>query len=250
MTIRKTLKNDISDITAEQLEEIRKELFYSYQHRWHDHKGERTRFILKSRQIGTTYYFAWEALEDAIITGSNQIFLCSSNGECEIYLMYILQFAKQYFDIELKGDEIIELSNGALLIFWTPDSLTASHDGNVYINEPFWMTTFETINIIASGMAAKKIHRKTYFSSLSVENHPAYLIWNGEHYNRKNKGKDLVNIDHKIIKYGQVGLDNIWRNVVTVKDAIEQGSDLFDIASLRNEYSQAEFNRFFMCCFN
>ncbi|MCO1337285.1 terminase family protein, partial [Microbulbifer sp. OS29] len=66
------------EITAEQLEEIRKELFYGYQHRWHDHKSERTRFILKSRQIGATYYFAWEAFEDAIITGDNQIFLSAS----------------------------------------------------------------------------------------------------------------------------------------------------------------------------
>ena len=39
---------------------------------------QRIRNILKSRQIGATYYFAGEAFEQAVLTGDPQIFLSAS----------------------------------------------------------------------------------------------------------------------------------------------------------------------------
>ncbi|MGK7630792.1 terminase large subunit domain-containing protein, partial [Salmonella enterica] len=40
--------------------------------------GQLVRNILKSRQIGATWYFAFEAFENAVMTGDPQIFLSAS----------------------------------------------------------------------------------------------------------------------------------------------------------------------------
>ncbi|WP_445357296.1 terminase large subunit domain-containing protein [Microbulbifer sp. ANSA002] len=247
---KKKAKNDISDITAEQLEKIRKELFYEYQHRWHENKDQRTRFILKSRQIGATYYFAWEAFEDAILSGDNQIFLSASRSQAEVFKAYIIKFARDYFDIELKGAECIELSNGAELRFVSTNGRTAqSYHGHLYIDEVFWIPDFANLNKVASAMASQKKWRKTYFSTPSVKSHGAYPMWSGERYNDRRKNKVKFDLSRETLKHGQRGPDKIWRNIVTVEDAAEQGCDLFDIDELRDEYNEAEFNNLFMCAF-
>lgn len=247
---KKPEKNDISNITAEQLETIRKELFYDYQHTWWDNKHQRTRFILKSRQIGATYYFAWEAFEDAVLTGDNQIFLSASKAQAEIFKAYIIGFAKKYFDIELKGGDCITLSNGAELRFVSTNGRTAQgYHGHLYVDEVFWIPDFVKLNKLASGMAAHKKWRKTYFSTPSLKTHGAYALWSGEKFNENRKTKIDIDITHAALKDGAVGPDKIWRNIVTVEDAEAKGCDLFDIDELRMEYSDAEFNNLFMCAF-
>jgi uncharacterized protein YjcR len=252
---KRTSKNDISSITPEQLEAVRKELFYGYQHRWHDHKDERTRFILKSRQIGATFYFAWEAFEDAILTGDNQVFLSASRNQADIFKAYIIKFAREYFDIELKGTDVIELTNDgkpwADLRFVSTNGRTAQgYHGHLYIDEVFWIPDFEKLNKLATGMASQKKWRKTYFSTPSVKSHGAYTLWNGDKYNeRRTKNPVEFDLTHDTLKDGLRGPDKIWRNIVTVKDAEAQGCNLFDISQLIEEYSEAEFNNLFMCAF-
>ncbi|NVH69973.1 terminase, partial [Burkholderia pseudomallei] len=75
---------------------------------------QRTRNILKSRQIGATWYFAREALVDALDTDRNQIFLSASKAQAHVFKQYITQFARAAADIELTGDPII-LPSGATL---------------------------------------------------------------------------------------------------------------------------------------
>ncbi|WP_299594325.1 terminase family protein [uncultured Microbulbifer sp.] len=247
---KRKARNDVSEITPEMLEAVRKELFYDYQHRWHDNKDQRTRFILKSRQIGATYYFAWEAFEDAILSGENQIFLSASRAQAEIFKAYIIKFAREYFEIELKGAETIELSNGAELRFVSTNGRTAQgYHGHLYVDEVFWIPDFERLNKLASGMAAHKKWRKTYFSTPSVKSHGAYPMWCGERYNEKRKTKVEFDLSREALKGGALGPDKIWRNIVTVEDAAEQGCDLFDIDELKIEYTEAEFNNLFMCAF-
>ena len=244
------IKNDLSGITAEALEKVRKELFYDYQHCWYDNKCQRTRFILKSRQIGATFYFAWEAFEDAIITGDNQIFLSASKNQAEIFKAYMIGFAKKYFDVELKGSDCITLSNGAELRFVSTNGRTAQgYHGHLYVDEVFWIPDFEKLNKLASGMAAHKKWRKTYFSTPSIKTHGAFTLWSGEKYTEKLKNKVEFDLRHETLKNGALGADKIWRNIVTVVDAQEKGCDLFDIDELRIEYSDAEFNNLFMCAF-
>lgn len=244
------IKNDISSITAEALGKIRKDLFYDYQHTWFDNKHQRTRFILKSRQIGATFYFAWEAFEDAIITGENQIFLSASKNQAEIFKAYMIGFARKYFDLDLKGTDCITLSNGAELRFVSTNGRTAQgYHGHLYIDEVFWIPDFKKLNTLASGMAAHKKWRKTYFSTPSIKSHGAYTLWSGEKFNENRKAKAEFDLSHEALKNGALGADKIWRNIVTVVDAQEKGCDLFDIDELRIEYSEAEFNNLFMCAF-
>ena len=273
-------KNDISEITNEKLDSIRNELFFGYQHNWHKHKDERTRFILKSRLIGATYYFAWEAFEDAVLTGDNQVFLSASRKQADVFKAYIIKFAQEYFDIELKvveerralgcvtrcvycqskpsnkdcedcGTEIndvIELKKDgkpwAELRFV---STVKDYYGHLYIDEVFWIPDFEKRSKVAT--ASQKRWRETYFSTPSVKNHGAFPLWSGEKFNKDRKNKVEFDLKHETLKHGFTGPDNIWRNIVTIVDAEEQGCDLFDIEQLKIEYTKAVFNNLFMCAF-
>ena len=247
-------KNEVGSITAEQLAEVRNELFFEYQQLWFANREHRTRFILKSRQIGATFYFAWEAFEDAILTGDNQIFLSASKAQAGVFKAYILQFALKYFDVELKGGDCIELTKDgkpwAELRFVSTNSRTAQgYHGHLYFDEVFWTPDFEKLNKLASGMASQKKWRKTYFSTPSVKTHGAYTIWNGDKYNSRLKHKVKFDLSPETLAAGIVGRDKIWRNAITVKDAERGGCDLFDIAELQDEYSKHEFDNLFMCKF-
>lgn len=250
---KKKVKNDVSGINQEQLDEIRNSIFkWGYQKRWHKNKNRRRRFILKSRQIGATYYFAWEAFEDAIANGDNQVFISASKKQAEYFKGYIIAFALEHFDLELSGSDKIVLSNGAELIFLSTNARTAQgFHGHLYIDEVFWMPDFERLNKLVTGGSSQKHWRKTYFSTPSVKSHGAYPMWTGERWKEGGKGRQDYTFDlaHKTLKDGQLGHDKIWRNVVTVKDAQAEGCDLFDIDQLLDEYSESEFNNLFMCAF-
>lgn len=249
-------KNDISSITPDMLDDVREKIFFGYQKLWYEKKNDpetrRNRFILKSRQIGATYYFAFEALDDAIRTGDNQIFLSASRDQAEVFKAYIIAFALEHFKIELKGQGVIVLSNGAELRFLSTNSNTAqSYHGHLYKDEVFWIPNYRKLNKVASGMAAHKKWRRTDFSTPSAISHEAYAVWSGELYNKKLPEKNRVDFDisHAALKDGWLGPDKIWRHMVTVEDAEAQGCNLFDIDELRLEYSEDDFNNLFMCKF-
>src|SRR5690348_2734875 len=61
---RKAKRNEFSEEEAAQLRRKFHESLFVYQQRWQSSADERTRMILKSRQIGATWYFAREALDD------------------------------------------------------------------------------------------------------------------------------------------------------------------------------------------
>ena len=253
---KKKIKNDISGITEEMIKDVLDSLFFDYQIKWWEAKNNpetrRNRFILKSRQIGATYYFAFEALADAILTGDNQIFLSASRDQAEVFKAYIIAFALEHWDVELKGQGVITLSNGAELRFLSTNSRTAqSYHGHLYIDECFWIPDFEKMWKVASGMAAHKKWRRTLFSTPSAISHQAYPMWSGEKYNQKRSESKQAEFDvtHKALKNGLLGADKIWRHSVTVKDAEAQGCTLFDIEELQTEYSQDDFANLFMCRF-
>ena len=88
------VKNDISHITPEMCQPFIDSLF-GYQKHLRNNKHHDIRNLLKSRQIGATYYFSFEALEDAIFSGDNQIFLSASKRQAEIFKTYIIKMARQ-----------------------------------------------------------------------------------------------------------------------------------------------------------
>ncbi|MBI1771849.1 MAG: terminase, partial [Burkholderiales bacterium] len=249
---KKPTRNDYSDDQRDQLLEAFRDSLFDYQKVWLRNGHERTRVILKSRQIGATWYFAREALADAMETGRNQIFLSASKAQAHVFKQYIIQFAKEAAGIELAGDPIV-LPNGAHLYFLGTNARTAQgYHGNFYFDEFFWTHKFQELNKVASGMALHKQWRKTYFSTPSSITHEAYPFWTGELFNKRRPKKDQVNIDisHKRLAFGFTGEDKMWRQIVTIMDAQAGGCDLFDIDELRTyEYSPDQFENLLMCQF-
>jgi uncharacterized protein YjcR len=224
---------------------------FKYQLSWWQNSQERTRAILKSRQIGATWYFAREALIDALETGRNQIFLSASKAQAHIFRGYIVAFVKEVLDIDLKGDPIV-LPNGATLYFLGTNARTAQgYHGNFYFDEFFWTQSFDQLNKVASGMAMHKHWRKTYFSTPSSLQHQAYAFWSGNRINKRRSKADRIELDlsHDRLAGGFTGEDKIWRQIVTVLDAAKGGCDLFDLAELRFEYSDEEWDNLLMCGF-
>lgn len=248
---RKPLRNAFSDEQAEKFRELFRDRQFDYQRKWYAAGLEhRIRDILKSRQIGATYFFSSEALDDALSTGRNQIFLSASKAQAYVFRQYIIEAAREV-DVDLTGDPIA-LPNGASLYFLGTNARTAqSYHGNLYMDEYFWIPNFQELRKVASGMSMHKKWRQTYFSTPSSLAHEAYQFWNGSLYNRGRKKEDRVTvpIDHAALFDGLACADGQWRQIVTVLDAVAAGCDLFDVDQLRMEYSPEEWANLLMCEF-
>ncbi len=247
-------KNDISELQPEDFEEWLASLF-SYQRLARDIKNDpkmpRTRNILKSRQVGFTYGTAGEAFEDAVLTGENQIFVSATRAQAEVFRAYIIKIAHEFWGIELTGNPIV-LSNGAGLYFLATNSNSAqSRSGNVYIDEYFWIRDFKKLSDVASACATQTRFRKTYFSTPSSKNHPAYPFWTGDAW-RGEKGtrKNIDFPSNKELKDGgRVCPDKQWRYIIDVHDAVKGGCNLIDAAELEEEYSPDAFRNLYKCEF-
>jgi uncharacterized protein YjcR len=251
-TRKQPARNAVSEAQQEELVAAFMKSLFPYQMKWY-RSGlvNRVRNLLKSRQIGATWYFAREGLVDALETGRNQIFLSASKAQAHLFKGYIKEFAADVADVELQGDPIV-LPNGATLYFLGTNSRTAqSYHGNVYMDEYFWIPKFQEFRTVASGMAMHKHWRLTYFSTPSTVSHEAYSYWTGELFNRGRAAADKIKLDvsHGALKDGRSCEDGQWRQVVTVLDALAAGCDKFDIEQLRQEYSADEFLNLLMCEF-
>ena len=245
-----TIKNDISHVTDEMFEPFLATLF-DYQHTLRNAiDKQKVRMLLKSRQIGATYYFAFEGLEQAIKTGDNQIFLSASKRQAQIFKTYIIKMAKEYFDVELKGDPIV-LSNGAELHFLSTNKNTAQgYHGHVYGDEFAWLRNFEEFYTVSSAMATHKKWRETYFSTPSSKFHEAYQFWSGDMWKGNDRKRQLVSFPttEQLRNGGMICPDGAWRYVVTIEDAVKGGAGvLFDIEALKEKYSSHAFKQLFMC---
>lgn len=244
-------RNVVEPEQQERLIERFESTMFGYQRTWYEAgKHHRIRDLLKSRQIGATYFFAFEAFIDALVTGRNQIFMSASKAQAHVFKQYIIQFAKDE-GVELKGDPMV-LPNGAHLYFLGTNARTAqSYHGNTYMDEYFWIHGFLEFRKVASGMAMHKKWRQTYISTPSSLTHPAYAFWSGANFNRGKPKADRVEIDlsHANLSGGKLCADGQWRQIVTVEDAVLGGCDLFDLDQLRGEYSEEEYRNLLMCEF-
>ncbi|HBC8831961.1 terminase large subunit domain-containing protein [Citrobacter freundii] len=250
----KKAKTPKNHFTEEQITQLRALIFdslYEHQKRWFKQWNRRNRFILKSRQIGATWYFAREALLRALETGNNQIFLSASRAQAFQFKRFIQKLARE-IGVELKGGDAIELSNGAILYFLGTSAATAqSYTGDLYLDEAFWISNFIKLRSVAAGMATQKGLRRTYFSTPSSEEHEAYPFWTGDQFNESRRRSDRVDIDtsYKALKNGKLCGDNIWRQIVTLEDAMKLGFDLVDIDEIRSENSLDEYANLYGCTF-
>lgn len=249
---KKPKRNEFTEEQIEKLTEAFLDGCFDYQRDWYRAGNQRTRAILKSRQIGATYYFAREALIDALTTGRNQIFLSASKAQAFLFRGYQKAFVQEVLGCELFGGDSIVLANGAETFFLGTNARTAQgYHGNFYFDEFFWTCKFDELNKVASGMAMHKKWRKTYFSTPSSMAHQAYSFWTGERF---NKGKPAaqrrkIDVSQEALAGGRLCEDRLWRQIVTILDAERRGCDLFDLEELREEYSADAFANLLMCEF-
>ena len=253
-------RNNIGDISADDLQAFVDGLF-GYQKKLRDAKHHRNRIWLKSRQIGATWYAAFEALEDAILTGNNQAFLSASRPQSLIFRRYIVKFAQQLFGIELTGDPIV-LSNGAELHFLSTNSNTAQgFCANVYIDEIFWQRGFKELKRVAGAIATHTYLRRTYISTPSAKTHQAYPFWTGDEWRKGSRKRENVAFpSFADMQAGVMCPDNHWRLITTVEEAVRDmeiaaaaAGDptlvLINIEEIREENSRDAFNQLYMCQF-
>ncbi len=248
---RKYRKNDISALTQEDFDTFADEHLFGYQKHLRLNITQQIRNILKSRQIGATWYFAFEALENAVMTGDPQIFLSASRPQAEVFRSYIVNIAEQYFGVTLTGNPL-RLSNGAELRFLSTNSNTAqSYSGHLYVDEYFWIQNFARLNEVASAMATHDRWRTTYFSTPSSKTHQAYPFWTGEDWKRGDAKRKKVEFPtfKELRDGGRLCPDEQWRYVITMEDAIAGGFNLASIDKLRNNYNRDTFNMLYMCVF-
>ena len=230
------------------LRDYREKTFFEYQKDIHEHKCNDDindfRFYLKSRQIGLTFYFAFEAFEDAIINGDNQVFLSASRKQSEIFKNYIRRFALELGDVELKGKDELFLSNGACLYFLSTNARTSQgFNGHLYFDETFWIPKFKEFDDYAGGMSIHDKYRTTYLSTPSTTAHEAYPKWSG-------KKEHHIDISHKALKHGALGVDGIFRQMITVDDAIAGGANFFNMDKLHRKYpDKTVFDNLLRCVF-
>lgn len=249
---KRSVKNDLGDENIQLLSEAFFSGLFSYQNNWYEAgQKHRLRNILKSRQIGATWYFAREAFIDALVNGRNKIFMSASKAQAHHFKRYIVAFCFEVTGVELKGDPII-LPNGAELYFLGTNAATAQgYHGDTYLDEYFWIHKFQQFRKVTSGMAMHKKWRQTYFSTPSSIAHEAYPFWSGDLWNgrRKKSERTEIDISHTTLASGVLCADRQWRQIVTVEDAVRGGCDLFDLDELRDEYSSDEYANLLMCEF-
>ena len=250
---RRRRKNDVSGITKESFDDVAQTLLYPHQLYVREHKqASRYRFILKSRQIGFTFYFAFEAFEDAVLTGNNQIFVSSSKAQARVFAMYIKRIADEFFGVEIKGGDFITLSNHANLILCANNVSTAqSYSGNVYFDEVFWMSKFIDLYTGAKAMATLGDFRITLFSTPITKDHPCFKLWSGEEWkdgSPKRKNIDFP-ADETLRMNGTICPDKFWRLLITMEDAIKLGFDKVDIDDLKDSNSAQAFKILYCCKF-
>jgi len=259
---KKTPKRNF--LTPEQIEALRQDFFanlFGYQALWWEERNQRTRFILKSRQIGATWYFAREALLDALETGRNQIFLSASRNQANIFRSYIVEWVYAVTGVQLTGEHLTldrgddedgkALEQPTIYFLGTNYRTAQGYHGNFYFDECFWVHGFEQIEGVASGMATQKRYRETYFSTPSSIRHEAYSKWTGKQWaeGRPKSERAKIDVSHKALKEGALGPDRIWRHIVTIEDAEAAGCDLFDIEELRARKAPDVFDNLYMCNF-
>ncbi len=245
-----------ADMVQALLDEFQRSIF-EYQREWWEARIHDGRIILKSRQIGATYYFAMEALIIAITTGRNQIFVSASKKQAAQFRRNIVRFVKRVCDFDLQGDPmrliLPDHPAGEVFLFFlgTQVSSVQGYSGDLYIDECAWVRKFADIQEVASAMALQAAYRETYFTTPSTMDHDFYQFWNGTTYNKDRPKEDQISIDtsHEHLKDGKMCGDGYWRQIVTIMDAIVKGCTLFNLLKVKRKYSPARFAMLCMCVF-
>ncbi|MDM9281852.1 MULTISPECIES: terminase large subunit domain-containing protein [Providencia] len=151
------------NVTSELLFSLQKEQmnFLPWQKRWYQTRFLKNRSLKKGRQIGADYYFLFEALQDACLTGRNKIFF----GNVPVH--YLLKHAK-IKEIRIAHNYLFKLTNGANIYVFNPEYLTettfAGISGDVYISEWSWISNLRNIIQLSGAISMHDKWRITLYT--------------------------------------------------------------------------------------
>ncbi|EBG1765736.1 terminase-like family protein [Citrobacter sp. RHBSTW-00678] len=146
--------------------------FFAYQHEWNSGARSRNRVLTKMRQAGADFFFAYEALNDALHTGRNQIFLGCTPASALTVKTYISAFLSEaaawtHLGKIKSGKAHLELPNGAVIYFIGPKSLAAALHGNVYVSEYAWADSPRNMIALAKSLSMHARYHATYYTTPS-----------------------------------------------------------------------------------
>ena len=200
--------------------------FFAYQKKFLDDNSP-FRFCLKGRQTGFTWLVAWEALENALKTGRDKIFISASFRQTGMIRKYVKQHAWQYFKLKLRGTESVRLPNDAEIHFLASNADTAQgFSGDVYFDEFFWVRNAKSIFENAAAIASLRDYRITITSTPSVKSHYGYELW--------DPGRTPIKIS---------------RHLVTIVDAVEGGNHEVNLAKILEFFPPGAIRRLYMAEF-
>jgi hypothetical protein len=160
---------------------------------------------------------------------------------------------------ELKGDPIAiqrgEGEDGApldpveLYFLGTNYRTAQGYHGDVVIDECFWIYGFEELFKVAAAMATHKIYTRTLFSTPARSRTRPIRCGAATASTAARADKVRIDIDHDALREWRARADGIWRQIVTVFDAIAKGFDLVDLEELQRENALDEFDNLFRCLF-
>ena len=104
---------------------------------------------------------------------------------------------------------------------------------------------------VVTACATQTRFHKTYFSTPSAKNHPAYPFWTGDDWKGDNKSREFIEFpsDKQLKDGGRVCPDKQWRYIIDVETAVAMGCNLIDPAELKEEYSPEVYENLYMCVF-
>ncbi|HBO23744.1 MAG TPA: hypothetical protein DD649_12780 [Providencia sp.] len=144
-----------------------------WQKRWSHNQFHRNRILNKARQVGTSWYFSLEAVNDACLTGRHKIFLGDLNlisNEIAYFCSHVGKLDSQVLIKQIKkaGRVVIWLSNGAKVYFISSEKTTfAAIVGDIYIPEWSWNSHVDNILKISMAITTHQHWRRTYYSTRS-----------------------------------------------------------------------------------
>ncbi|HEM6856053.1 TPA: terminase family protein [Providencia rettgeri] len=144
-----------------------------WQARWNHNQFHRNRVLEKARQIGSSWYFSLEALNDACLTGRNKIFIGDALT-IQAEIKYLCYHANQHrVDVLIDHFEennrlMIQLNNGAKIYFVSTNCpAVANIVGDVYVPEWSWNSEPSHVLFLAKGIANHNKWRRTFYSTRS-----------------------------------------------------------------------------------
>jgi len=172
----KAKKNLVDQDMLDLLKEDLDDTLFDHQIDWMASTSLRTRFIIKSRQIGATWYFARERFIRAMETGNDQIFISASRAQAHIFRNYIIQWVERVCSVKLSGDPIVvqrgvdeddEALEPFTLYFLGTNYRTAQgYSGDVIIDEAFWIYGFEELYKVAAAIFHTIDHQSSSISNV------------------------------------------------------------------------------------